>query len=250
MKVGFVADIHEDIASLEYALEILCEEKCEKIICLGDIVGFAIPFYKSITSRDADACVKSVKRNCSHVVTGNHDLYAIKKTPVNTAGFEYGMEWYSLDYETRSRLARNKIWLYEDSELPCKLSDESISFLDSLSETDVVELPEMSILISHFCYPDFTGSTIHFPSEGSHLKKHFSYAESNNCVLSFSGHGHTEGCLIGNIEKIINPGFGTHKIQYDQQWMVCPGIAKTSRKNGVLIFDSSNMIVKTIHLQR
>lgn len=250
MKVGFVTDIHEDIGNLEYAIKLILNEDCERIICLGDIVGFAIPFYKYITERDADACVKSISANCSDVVIGNHDLYAIKKIPINKAGFNYEDNWYSLDYERRSSLSKNKIWLYEDSEVPCTLSEESISFLNSLNETSVVKLSGMSIFISHFCHPDFTGSSIHFPTEGFHLKNHFSFTESNNCKLSFSGHGHPEGCLIGDQEKISGIGFGTHNIQPGAQWIVAPSIARTSRKNGVLIFDENNMQLKIIPLTR
>lgn len=250
MKVGFVTDIHEDIINLENALRIIDENKCDKIICLGDIVGFAIPFYKNISSKDADACVKTVKNSCAHSVIGNHDLFAIKKIPGNTAGFDYGEDWYSLDYETRSRLARNKIWLYEDSEIPCDLSDESIEFLNSLEETDVVDLPDKSIFISHFCHPDFTGSHIHFPTEGFHLANHFSNAASSNCLLSFSGHGHPEGCLVGNNESINSTVFGMHRIQNEQQWIVCPSIARTSRKNGVLVFDSIKMELTIIPLSQ
>ena len=250
MKVGFVTDIHEDIENLEYAIELLLNENCTKIICLGDIVGFVIPFYKNITARDADACVKSISRSCSDIVIGNHDLYAIKKVPINKAGFNYEDNWYSLDYETRSSLSKNKIWLYEDSEVPCTLSEESISFLNSLNETSVVELSGISILISHFCHPDFTGSCIHFPAEGFHLKNHLVFTESNNCEFSFSGHGHPEGCLIGNYEKISCIGFGTYNIKPGTQWIVAPSIARTSRKNGVLIFDEDNMQLNIVPLTR
>jgi len=250
MKVGFVTDIHEDIFNLERALELLHNENCEEIICLGDIVGFAIPFYKNISSRDAEACVKTVIKNCSKVVIGNHDLYAIKKVPLYKAGFEYGENWFSNDYETRSRLSRNKIWLYEDSEIPCTLSENSISFLNTLNETEVVKIKNHSLFISHFCYPDFSGSSIQFPTEGSHIKNHLKFVESNNCVLSFSGHGHPEGCLIGNNERIYNPGFGNHFIVNEPQWIVAPSIARTSRKNGVLIFDSDLMQLKITPLAR
>ena len=36
MKLGFISDIHEDIVSLERALEILLKEQCDQIICLGE----------------------------------------------------------------------------------------------------------------------------------------------------------------------------------------------------------------------
>lgn len=250
MNIGFLTDIHEDFESLHQALAILEKEKCDRVICLGDIVGFAVPFYQHISSRDANECIRLVREHCSDAVAGNHDLYAIKKVPRHKAGFKYGENWYSLDYEIRAKRSRKKIWLYEDNELPCKLNDDSIAYLDSLPETAVVDLPEMPLFISHFCHPDFSGSSIHFPAEGFHLKNHFQTAEDHGCVLSFSGHGHPEGCLLTNIEKINSLGFGTYKIEYEQQWIVAPCIAKTSRKNGVLIFDSSELLLNVIPLVR
>jgi len=250
MKFGFVTDIHEDITNLELALKLLIEENCDEIICLGDIVGFALPFYKNIFTKDADLCVQTVMKNCSRIVIGNHDLYAIKKVPLYKAGFKYLENWYLLDYETRSRLSKNKIWLYEDSEIPCTLSEESINFLNSLNETAVVNSSSGSFFISHFCYPDFSGSSIHFPAEAFHLKNHFKYVESENCVLSFSGHGHPEGCLIADHEKIYNLNFGAHNLDDEPLWIVAPSVAKTSRKNGVLIFDNNKMQLKIIPLTR
>jgi len=250
MKAGFVTDIHEDITNLDYAIRVLQDNDCDEIYCLGDIVGFVLPFYKNISSRDADACVKTVMQHSSHVVIGNHDLFAIKKVPVHTAGFEYGENWYALDYDTRYRRSRNHIWLYEDSDIPCTLSRESIDYLRSRSETAVVTSDEYSFFLSHFCYPDFSGSCIHFPTEAFHLKNHFAFIESKGCLLSFSGHGHPEGCLVGDQDRIHSLGFGIHNIKKTPQWIVAPCIARTSRKNGVLIFDTEKMQLHIIPLLR
>jgi predicted phosphodiesterase len=246
MKIGFLADIHEDINSLQNAFRILEEGKCDKVVCLGDIVGFAIPFYKNIFERNADACIKLIIENCSISVVGNHDLYAIRKVPINKAGYDYPENWYSLDYETRSALSRNKIWLYEDSEVPCTLSDESREYLNGLPEFTTTELGAKRTFVSHFCYPDFTGSHIHFPAQAFHLKKHFKFVSEYGCDISFSGHGHPEGCLLTNTEKISNPGFGIHKLTDDVSWIVAPPVARTSRKNGVMIFDSDSMQINLI----
>jgi predicted phosphodiesterase len=248
MKAGFVADIHEDINNLQNAFLILEKEKCDTVICLGDIVGFTIPFYKNISSRDADSCVRFIKNNCSASVIGNHDLFAIKKVPANKAGFNYTDNWYSLDYETRSALSKNRIWLYEDNEIPCVLSDESIEYLSGLQEFYTIQLGTKKIFISHFCHPDFTGSHIHFPAEAFHLKNHFEFAKEHNCKISFSGHGHPEGCLLTNDEKIINPGSGVHQLKDEMLWIVAPPVARTSRKNGVMTFDTDSMQIKLIPL--
>ena len=79
----------------------------------------------------------SVKENCSVVVTGNHDLYAIKKIPQHKAGFNLHEDWYQLDYEVRAKKARNRIWLYEDNEIRCQLSDSAKEFISNLNETEI-----------------------------------------------------------------------------------------------------------------
>lgn len=81
MKIGFISDIHDDIQSLEIALDILSGEGCDKIVCLGDITGFVIPFYRHIARRDTEACISIVKEKCSVAVAGNHDLYAVRRIP-------------------------------------------------------------------------------------------------------------------------------------------------------------------------
>ncbi|MDP2363725.1 MAG: hypothetical protein Q8M94_08145, partial [Ignavibacteria bacterium] len=216
--------------------------------CLGDIVGFALPFYKNINSRDANKCVELIKANCSHVVTGNHELYALKKVPKYTSGFDYGENWYSLDYDKRAKRARNKIWLYEDSEIPSLLSDASKDFLNGLDEFKVVLFDSVNIFISHFCYPDFSGSSIFSPEQPFHLAKHFEFVQNLNCKISISGHGHPEGWVFTDEDKISLLEFGEHKIKDDVCWIVAPSVANTSRKNGVFIFDTINFTIKTIQL--
>ncbi len=248
MILGFITDIHEDITSLQKAFKILEQEKVDSIICLGDIIGFALPFYKNIPDRDADRCIKLVKSNCSKTVVGNHDLFAIKKIPEFASGFSYEKNWYSLDYDKRSKLARNKIWLYEDSEIPSLLSDVSKDFLNSLEEYAVIQSDKINIFISHFCYPDFSGSSIFFPEQPFHLKKHFEFTQNLNCKISFSGHGHPEGCVFINEDKLSLYKFGEHKISNNNCWMVTPCVAKTTRKNGVLIFDTNNFTIRILEL--
>ena len=248
MIIGFISDIHEDINSLQQALNLLEKENVDSIICLGDIVGFALPFYKNIIDRDADTCIKLVKDNCKQTVIGNHDLYAIRKTPCFSSNFNYGKNWYSLDYEKRSKLSRNKIWFYEDSEIPVTLSDESIEFLSGLQEYSIVKTGENDIFISHFCYPDFSGSAIFFPDQPFHLLKHFEFTQNLNCAISFSGHGHPEGCVYINEDKLSLVKFGEFNLNDGKCWIVVPCVAKTSRKNGVLVYNSKENSIKTLEL--
>ncbi len=81
MKLSVISDIHSDLISLQEALREIDKHKCDKILCLGDIVGFSHHFEGSLDGRNADACVRMVKNHCDYVVCGNHDLHAIKKLP-------------------------------------------------------------------------------------------------------------------------------------------------------------------------
>ena len=125
MKLGILSDIHEDFTSLYKAIRLLEKNCCDELICLGDIVGFNTSFPKYQNKRDASLCLEMVMDNCKHVIVGNHDLFAARKTPESNPGFEYPPNWYNLELEKRKQMANDKIWLYEPGELQTYQSDQS-----------------------------------------------------------------------------------------------------------------------------
>ncbi len=248
MKIGFIADIHEDIRSLQEAFKLLEKMDCDSVICLGDLVGFNILFQRYIDGRNANECISMVKENCSHVVAGNHDLYAVKKIPEHKAGFNYREDWYGLDYDDRAKLSKKKIWLYEDGELPHFLSLQSAEFLQSLPEYSVAALGGINFLFSHFNYPDLTGSTLNFPKKANDLDEHFRFMNKNACSMGVSGHGHIEGFAAVTKNKLDFHGFGSCQLKRDTQWLVCPCVANTARSNGVMVFDTNTFLLDVVAL--
>lgn len=249
MKIGFIGDIHEDIKSLQEAFKVLKKMNCDSVVCLGDLVGFTIPFFKYIGERNANECISFVEENCGTVVLGNHDLYAIKKIPAYNAGFKYADNWYSLDYDIRSKLSKNKIWLYEDGELPISLSEQSAEYLKALPEFVVTEFDGIKFLLSHFHYPDLSGSTIDFPKKPKHLIEHFNFMDENNCIIGISGHGHIEGYAIADRHKLQFHPFGSYQLQHQTQWLVGPCVANTTRANGIMVFDTQSFILDVVPLE-
>jgi predicted phosphodiesterase len=249
MKIGFVSDIHEDIESLRAAFTTLEKLNCDSVVCLGDVVGFTLPFQRFIERRDANACLAMVRDQCSVVVAGNHDLYAVKRIPEYAAGFQYRDNWYELEYEARAKLSRNQIWLYDDSELPQFLTSESVEYLQSLPEYATMTFDGISFLFSHFHHPDFSGSRIDSLRKAKHLKSHFQFMTEKNCKMSFSGHGHPEGCACSDENKLKFFPFGSYQIEQTLQWIVCPCVANTSRANGIMSFDTSTYQLDVIPLR-
>lgn len=64
MKIAILSDIHANLEALRAALAVVADLKVDRIMCLGDIVGYG---------PDPDACVELVRSHCHHVLLGNHD---------------------------------------------------------------------------------------------------------------------------------------------------------------------------------
>ena len=96
MKIGIVSDIHEDAVNLEKALIALEKQNCDKVVCLGDIIGFSYPNFGFFDTRNAGRCIDLIKANCAVTVVGNHDLYTVRRVPMHNAGFNYPPYWFQL----------------------------------------------------------------------------------------------------------------------------------------------------------
>ena len=73
MRYAIISDIHSNLQALETVLENISRLGIERILCLGDIVGYG---------GDPSACIALVSRRCETVIMGNHDAAAVELTPV------------------------------------------------------------------------------------------------------------------------------------------------------------------------
>jgi len=200
LKIGIVTDIHEDIEKLKKTILSFEKMNCDEIVCLGDIVGFCLPFYTYQDTRNANECVNIVKKNCSTVVVGNHDLNAIKKIPAFRNKTQYPEDWYELSPFKKKQLLEGKVWLYE-GELLHNLNNENIEYLKNLNEYEIRNFGGINILFSHFIYPNFSGSNCFFPSFEYNLNSYFEFIEKKNCKFGIFGHLHPNGILMAKKSK-------------------------------------------------
>jgi predicted phosphodiesterase len=249
MKIGFISDIHEDIESLTKAINLLQQYQVDDIVCLGDIIGFAEPYYNNYRStKDGKSCVDMVKKNCKVSVAGNHDLNALHKIPKNSP-IIYPQNWYKLSSDERKAFSKNKIWFYEENEVPSNISEKQKLFLDNLCEYEKFITKDISIFLSHFIYPDLTGSAIHFPKNKRFYKKHFDFVAFNNCQISFTGHGHYEGIAISTKKSFKILPFGNYRIKTFPITISTPCIARSEIQNGITIFNTETYEINVIPLE-
>lgn len=249
MKLGIISDIHEDIVRLNKALELCYKHSCDEIACLGDIVGFSLPHYAYEETRNASACIRLVRDNCSIVLAGNHDQYAIRKTPASLTGTVFPHNWYHLPFIERKKMGKDKVWLYEEDELPSEILKDDATFIDLLPEYLIREPDGLRILFSHFLSPDFTGSRVYFPENAGDLKNHFAFMEKNSCNLSVCGHYHSNGIIWSSRKKMEFKPFGTYVINENPLWLVAPSVANGTHENGIMILDTVNYELNVIPLK-
>jgi predicted phosphodiesterase len=249
MLIAFISDIHEDIESLQKALSEIKKTEVDQIFCLGDIIGFNSNAFENKKTRNASACIKVIKNICTQTVAGNHDHFIIRKTTQNPEVFTYPPDWYELDPQKRQEIAGNVLWLYEVNEEETKLSESEKEFINSLPEFLIIQIDNIRILLSHYIYPDFTGSRIGFPDKMEDLNEHFNFMKKNKITLSFSGHGHAPGTYMtvdGRI-KLIN--YGLVEIEKNAAtWISGPCIAKNRASSGLLLFDTEKYQLNVISI--
>ncbi|MBP2291673.1 metallophosphoesterase family protein [Azospirillum rugosum] len=109
MRIGILSDIHANLEALQAALADMGSAGVERIVCLGDIVGY---------NTDPSACIALLREGGALCIAGNHDRAVTRQIP--TDGFSVGairaVAW------TRKRLSAEEIaWL---TALPLKAAVE------------------------------------------------------------------------------------------------------------------------------
>lgn len=237
MKIGIISDIHSDFLSLEKALKILKTRGYDKLVCLGDIVGYSYHYKENLEGRDLDGCIQLVKENCDIVIAGNHDLYWSLRLPDYLRGKKFPDNWYKLSLTERMNYSNDSIWLYDD-EIDESISSDNLTYLATLPETTIMDCNNFSILFTHFLYPDITGSSKFFPESVKDFRPHLKYVQSNKCLFGFAGHGHLQGYSIASKNDFRYNYFGKIFLGTVTQVIVGPAITRGDSKNGFMLINT------------
>ncbi len=244
MKYAILSDIHEDIVSLRLAFNKIEKLRCEEIICLGDISGFSSRNHNHFDTRNASESLRLIRENCSIIIAGNHDLYSAQKIPEIVNDFTYPFNWYSLDYPSKKALSEDKVWLYEKDELNHLYAKSDIDFLQTIPEFVVLNTNGENVFLSHYIYPNISGSDQGFYSRADEFELHKVFMKKHKCNFSFAGHRHYLGLYIASNNKIIEKRFDRKYLMQEDSCVLIPPIVGNSFGNGFCVFDSVNQTVE------
>jgi predicted phosphodiesterase len=248
MRLAVITDIHADLISLQQALRETDRRNCDRILCLGDIVGYSPHFEGNLDGRDADACVRMVKNHCDYVVCGNHDLYAIRKLPSYYDAYGIPGNWYELPLEERQKLSKSRLWLYED-EIEDPVSESSFEFLNGIPEQMIIDEGDFNILATHFIVPDIVGCSKASPSGRKDFLAHLKLLKKLKCLVGLAGHAHLEGFARISRKDYRMNYFRESNLLNRPQVIVGPPITRNPGSRGFIILDTKNRIFEAISLK-
>jgi len=246
LRLAIISDIHEDILSLKKIISKIEKSGYDQLICLGDISGFSIPYYKYRKTRNAHECLSLLREKNCLLIPGNHDFHAAQKIPKNSAVFDFPENWYDLDTRQQSVLAGDEIWLHEEGDLKPLYTPEDREYLRSLPEYDVLKHNGMNILFSHYVYPNLSGFKKGFYFHGADFTPHFEFMKNQDCNLSFTGHAHIRGFY-----SVAEGQFRHHRYKNLslKSFPVCigiPPVTKHNNRRGFCRFDMEKSLLQTV----
>jgi predicted phosphodiesterase len=247
MKIAIITDIHEDIISLKEAFRIIDKNKCDEIVCLGDISGFSVPYYNYLEARNAHECLSLVRSNCKIVLLGNHDIHAASIIPENCSFFDFPENWYELNYHQRHEMANNTLWLHEENDLNPLYTSEDLAYLKSLPQYSVLQASGFKILFTHYVYPNISGLKKEFYTYQDEFQQHFGFMNSLGCTVSFTGHSHTKGFFIATQKSFKQYRYKKKRLTGEPACIGISPVTRSGNRNGVCIFDTEEF---TIHMLR
>jgi predicted phosphodiesterase len=193
---GVVADIHGNREALAAALAELERRGVERLLCLGDIVGY---------NADPDDCVALLRSRGALAIAGNHDLIALGR----------------LDFARCSNKAR-----YALERTRRRLGGDAASYLDGLPPHRVIE---NRVVLVHGGVRDveqYMVSTAHIRENADYLASDFPGAR-----VCFFGHSHDQKVYEvhqGSVTEIAHAA--PLALERERTYFINPGSVDASRK--------------------
>jgi predicted phosphodiesterase len=140
MKIGIFSDTHANLEALTAVLQRFHEERVERLICLGDTVGYGA---------SPNECCDLIRKMAAHTILGNHDAAVAGRMDYS---YYYDAARHALDLHASILSPGNMAWLQS---LPYEVREDHVSYCHgspvNIEEFDYIFAPEQAAR----CLPDW-----------------------------------------------------------------------------------------------
>lgn len=215
MRYAIISDIHSNLESIKQFLEIIPKYEVEKIICLGNLVGY---------NTNPNECVKiiSMLKNIE-IIRGNHDRVLITK------------DYYDFSDNARDAI----IWNIKHS------NDETKEFIKNL-----VMGPKIIDETFAICHGSLIDEDNYLFTPGQ-TKYDFQVLKETEVKVAFFGHTHWQTIFrMDNNDKIESIKKQKMTLEKEEFYLINPGSIGQPRdrdpRASFLIFDSEKNEIQNI----
>ena len=188
MRIGVFSDVHSNLQALQKTLEAMEEQRLDRYVCLGDVVGYGA---------SPNECATLVREVVRHSLLGNHDAAVTGRMDYS---YYYDQAKQALDWSAEVLCKENMEWL---SKVPYAKEDEELGLC--------------------FCH----GSPIS-PEEFDYIfnldqaRDAYEYRDTMQRV-TFIGHSHLCRVFAMDEEGVVQMVPGRVEIEQDRQYVISVG---------------------------
>jgi diadenosine tetraphosphatase ApaH/serine/threonine PP2A family protein phosphatase len=113
MRIGIFSDVHANAEALTAVLEAFRSERCDKLVCLGDTVGYGA---------SPNECCDLIREVSAFTILGNHDAAVAGRMDYS---YYYDAARNALDLHSRQLTPENMAWL---KSLPYEVKEGDLHF--------------------------------------------------------------------------------------------------------------------------
>ena len=179
-KVGFLSDIHGDIASLDSALVRIREMGCTMVLCPGDLLDGVEPFSEEVVQR--------MKAENVVTILGNHERWVLERR------------------RRQSDLRKSAPSIVAPADLftgSAELSRESLAWLATLPSSWSAEIAGVRVAMWH-ARPGSDMEGVRGADTGPYLRRQL--LDQAGADVLVVGHTHDAFSLVAGKGRIVNPG--------------------------------------------
>lgn len=214
MRIAFISDLHSNIYAVESLEKDLKKRDVDKIICLGDIVGYGA---------NPVEVVEWVKEKCDFSLRGNHDTLVSDAEPIDMHN----------PYTLKAAFYNSEV-----------LQEKHKEFLRSLEKD--YEDDEMVLTHDEPCIP----GSMEYITKIKEAKDTFSAFNQNYC---FYGHTHIAGIFEKDNEEVNFIKESFIKLDPAKRYLINPGSVGQPRdkdpRASYLIFDKEKLTLEFIRVE-